>query len=252
MEAADSLLPARADRHGARLSRVHWAALLAGACVAVVVTVGVLIALPGPFWVMEDSGRHLVPYTTGAGTIEKVRVADAFTVYVDREKSRAPDIAVAAILLAAGAWMLVGALLLTRRARPARLVPCLAVGGAGLVFLGLDEIGSLHETLGHNVQFLADLPMVDHPDNVILTLYALPALAYLYRFRRTIARRSLAAVVLGVGFAFSLALRFADHENIAFEERAEVVGALVVAAGFLILVWKELRDRGGAPMMPKR
>jgi hypothetical protein len=46
----------------------------------------------------------------------------------------------------------------------------LTLSAAAAIWLGLDEGLALHETIGHDLGFLADLPWVRAPDDVIFAL----------------------------------------------------------------------------------
>ncbi|CAA9472139.1 MAG: hypothetical protein AVDCRST_MAG69-167, partial [uncultured Solirubrobacteraceae bacterium] len=98
--------------------------------------------------------------------VERVRVAGV-ELYVDRS-AHAGDALTAIALLAAAAVLLVAARRLSGTTRTA-----FAWAGAGAAFLAADDLLAAHETLGHNLGFLAALPLIDHPDDLIVGLYGL-------------------------------------------------------------------------------
>jgi hypothetical protein len=177
--------------------------LLAGAValpVLLLATLALVVANPGVYEVLEQ-GR-LLSYSTG--DVYHVRVLHTFELYVDAESAHPPriDILNSLVLAAAMGGALAVALLLPTARQPlsprvAQFFPTLAAGAA---LLAADDLGGIHETLGHNLRWLADLPGVDQPDDVVLALYALPvlALAVYYRHLLTASRALVLALALGL------------------------------------------------------
>ena len=129
----------------------------------------------------EVRGDAAMPYESG--TVKEVRVLGSFTVYVDAESQPTPGIlgGLALLMLATAAFMT--ALVLRMVGARGRLVAFYALICAGFGFAAFDELFAMHETLGHNLQFLADIPGVTRPDDVVVALYILPAVAFVYFFR---------------------------------------------------------------------
>ena len=129
----------------------------------------------------EVRGNAAMPYESG--TVKEVRVLDSVTVYVDAESQPTPGIlgGLALLILATAAFMT--ALVLRMVGARGRLVAFYALVCAGFGFAAFDELFAIHETLGHNLQFLADIPGVTRPDDVLIALYILPAVAFTYYFR---------------------------------------------------------------------
>lgn len=111
----------------------------------------------------------------------------------------------------------------------------------GAAYLAADEVLSIHETLGHNLRFLADLPGVSHPDDVILAAYAIPTALLAYRFHALIASSPPALASLAVGGALFVLSSAMDFNSIAGEERVEPLATLVLLAGLCLLAVDELR-----------
>src|SRR5262245_8751164 len=134
-----------------RLTRNRLA--LVGAAALALVAVLALLAAPGPTY--ETRGEAAVPYD--AGTVKEVRVLDSMTVYVDGEPKPGAQVIAAIGLLALASAAFVTALALSLAGGTSRLRNFYLFVAAGLGFAGLDELFALHESVGHNLQFLADL-----------------------------------------------------------------------------------------------
>jgi hypothetical protein len=63
----------------------------------------------------------------------------------------------------------------------------LTLSAAAGIWLGLDDGLALHETIGHNLGFLADLPGVRAPDDVIVAVYVVLAIAFVFAYRDLLA-----------------------------------------------------------------
>jgi len=117
-------------------------------------------------------------------------------------------------------------------ARPGRAL--LRPHGRRDAYLGTDELTGVHESLGRNFMFLADLPGITHPDDVFLPVYALIAALFVWRFRRVVAVGSamkLAGAPVGV-FVVAASLDVIDAGP---EEQLEVVAAMLGVAAFVAL-----------------
>lgn len=177
----------------------------------------------------------LLEYTDA--TIKEVRLFDRYTFYVEAEVRSDKDAAVSALLLAVAAMSLLVTAFFSSgavRARPIdRRFHAATLVGAG--YLAADEFLGIHETLGHNLRFLADLPGVQRPDDAIVALYAVAFLVYLVAFRSAIlaSRRALALFVCGfLIFAAAAAL---DVLDVGVDEYIEPLAALAFFAGLVVL-----------------
>jgi hypothetical protein len=148
--------------------------LILAPVVAVVSLLGVALLRHAP--VVAEG--HLLPFL-GDYVVYRVRVA-GIELYVDKSFGRG-DIVTSAFLIGLAAYALWLAWTLHRRGVPTFQPLLIAAGGA--LFLAGDDLLSLHETVGHNLGFLTDVPGVDHPDDVIMGLYALMVTAFCWCHR---------------------------------------------------------------------
>lgn len=214
-----------------------------------------LLALPGMTDTV-DSGHDLRPYESAE--IYKVRVADAITIYADAETRDAigTDLfsGIALVILATAAAMT--CLLLTAVRAASKLRLFYGVAAVGLGFLAFDELLALHETIGHNLPFLADLPGVERPDDVVFAAYLIPAAVVVWYFRDVlsdskVALRAFAAAV--VLFALSGLL---DLTGSPLDEPTELLVAVAIVVGLVALMIQHLTvglrlpARGRAAQVP--
>ncbi len=214
--------------------RVVIALVLAGACVA---TIAMLAAVRGPAY--EVRGNASVPYH--AGTVKEVRVFDSITVYVDGEPKPGPSVigGIGLIVLATAAFMTAAALRAARRR--GRLIAFYLLIWAGLGYAGLDELFAIHETIGHNLQFLADVPGVTRPDDFVIAAYVIPAGVFAFLFRDILLGNRYAAMALGAGLGFFTLGAAADLTgSTTAEEYAELCSGICVAGGLAALMYGHL------------
>ena len=161
------------------LTRKRVVLVLLGGLACLAVLAVLLAAVDGPAY--EVRGNADVPYP--AGPVKEVRVLDSLTVYVDGEPKPGQTVVggIALIVLATAAFMTAAALHIA--ARRGRLIAFYLLISAGLGYAGVDELFALHETIGHNLRFLADVPGVSRPDDLVVASYVIPAAAFAYFFR---------------------------------------------------------------------
>ncbi|HVD24426.1 MAG TPA: hypothetical protein VNB86_00365 [Gaiellaceae bacterium] len=208
------------------MSRPLAAAMIAAGVLVVVLAV----ALYAGGEIVEHG--HLLPWA--GDDVRKVRFFDRFDLYVSSETGKpSADLINSYLLVAAASGCFAAALLLY----PPSLRPLLLVAGFGLGYLAIDEQFAVHETVGHNLGFLADLPGVERPDDVILATYAIPSALFIYVFWRQL-RQSMRAVVLLVSalalFAVSALWDLAD---LPAEELFELAPSLAILGAFAFLTY---------------
>ena len=194
---------------------------------AVVAIVGLVLAAIVTAEVLERGA--LLPYTPM--TVERVRVLGGIELCVARESLVRLDI-LNGLILATGS---LGAFFTAARigSRAPRVFSFFLLLGLGLGFLTLDEMLAVHETIGYNLDFLADVPGANSPEDVIFALYALPAVAFFVVYRDLIAVSPWGArlVVLGVAL-FGAAAVLDVLDAIVDEQWVEPPGSAALVAGF--------------------
>lgn len=137
----------------------------------------------------------LLPFFDDGYVVDRVELL-GFEVVVDRSLG-ITDLATSTTLLLISAVLLVGARLAQRTPDAGPLL----AAGLGALYLAADDVLAAHETIGHNLGALAALPVIDHPDDVLLGLYGLVILAFGWRHRALLAgapaKPWLVAVALG-------------------------------------------------------
>jgi hypothetical protein len=218
------------------IRRSAWVpALVVGVLIAMVAGSAVLLAR-GPAY--EVRGDAAVPYD--AGKVKEVRVLDSATVYVDGERKPGPSVigGIALIVLATAAFMTAVALSFAHAGR--RLVTFYVIVAAALGFAGLDELFAIHESVGHNLQFLADVPGVSRPDDLVIALYLVPAVLFAWLYRDVLRSDRRAATALAAGIAVFAMAAAADLAGIKAEEYLELVSGLCIGAGIARLIFVHL------------
>jgi hypothetical protein len=219
-----------------RPRRIAFALIVAA--VSLVALLLLLVAARGPAY--EVQGNASVPYH--AGTVKKVRVLDSFTVYVDGEPKPGPSVigGIGLIVLATAAFMTAAALRIA--GRRGRLGAFYLLISAGLGYAGLDELFAIHESIGHNLQFLADVPGVTRPDDLVIASYVIPAGIFAYVFRDILLSNRRAAITLATGLAFFAFSSAADMTgNTTAEEYLELISGLCIGGGLAGLMYGHLR-----------
>jgi hypothetical protein len=197
-----------------------------------------LVVLAPSLYEVQDQGRDIVPYE--AGSVYQVRVLDSVTLYADGESRPEPDKVSGTIIFAAATMMLMAALLLRVAGASLRLQRFFGLAAAGLAFLGVDELFAVHETLGHNLQFLADLPGVTRPDDLVFLLEGLVALGFAWAFRDILLAPGRHKLLFLVGAAFLGLATLGDLAGSGLEEPAEVAAGACLFAGLIVLTGRTL------------
>ena len=164
--------------------------------------------------------------------------------YVDTSSGLSDAISVCALALIA-VLLLAGARAI---GDDAALRRTFVTAGLGSAYLAADDLLAIHETVGHNLGALAALPVIDHPDDLIVGLYGLAVLAFGWRHRALLtgpARRlALVAAISGGGAVLhdltALHLRM-------LEEILEVVAAGALVAAVAVVVRTQVAARRGLP-----
>lgn len=175
----------------------------------------------------------------GFGTVDEFELFGRFTVYRDPEVLTQMDLLNGYLLMAIASMSFFVALLLSASDRVERRFVFFVVTALGAAFLAADEVLGLHETLGANLRFLAQLPGIRHPDDAVFAAYALPVAVFVYCFRTIFAssRRALGVLALGGGLYVLAAVM--DVTAVAFEEYVETLASFVLLIGFVSLGYQQ-------------
>ena len=170
---------------------------------------------------------------------DNVREIDlgGLSVYLSSEFSFRIDDLTSWTLVAMGGVAVLGASLVGFRA--GRTWRMLTLSAAASIWLGLDEGLALHETLGHNLGFLADLPGVRAPDDLILVVYLILAVAFAIVHRDLLAASRAASRLFVVALAIVVAAVVFDFVSLIptrGEDVIETLAGLVLLAAYVTLV----------------
>lgn len=121
--------------------------------------------------------------------------------------------------------------------------------GAGFFFLVLDEFYGIHEFIGNN--FLSKNTLTHNPDDAIIILYFLIAMAIIFRFRRYFLANKAGLVCFAIGASFHAVgvLIDAFFNSYFWEEGSEAMagvfyfGALLQYAVGEFLTGREAREK---------
>lgn len=216
-----------------------YAALAAGLAI---VALGLLMFLAPSAYEVVDKGKDVRPYESG--TVYEIRVADAVTVYAAEESQPDMDHISGSALVALATASLMVALLLGAKNGPRRVRGFYLLATAGLGFLAFDELFAVHETVGHNLLFLSDVPGIERPDDLIISLYIIPALAFLYYFRDVLASSSRAVKFFAAAIGGFVLSGLSDIAGMSVDEPLEVVTAALIVGGFISLIATHLAGLG--------
>jgi hypothetical protein len=236
-------------RYGASRGR----RLIAASVVVLAILAMLALAAPSLYEVRDKGhGPPLVPYE-GTGLVYEIRVLDLFDAYADEESRPTPDKLSSIGLVAAASMSLMTLLLLNAAAAGPRVRRFYAFATAGLIFLAADELFAFHETLGHNLRFLADLPGVERPDDLVFLSYSVPLAIFAWAFRDILLAERTAVQLFAVGGALYAIAVVGDLAGVGVDEPAEVIAAVCLAGGLVVLTAATLRRElglGRAPSSP--
>lgn len=206
--------------------------------VFVVVLVGVVV-LSRNYEVVEK-GR-LLPYSP-SGEIRRIRVFDRFNVYAEPEVRPTADVFHSYILITISSVALLATAFFRLAAEPSqpRTRSFFVVTWLGAGYLAADELMGGHESIGHNLRFLRELPVIDRPDDGVLAIYMLAALVFLYVFRSVILASRGARACFAAAIIMAIVAAAADLLNVRGEEFLEPLASVSVLVGFVILTLREL------------
>jgi hypothetical protein len=207
-------------------------ALIAIAAVVAVAGVGMLLA-PSLYEVV-DKGDDIRPYDSGV--VYEIRLADSVTFYAAEESRPDMDAISGSVLVALAVASLITSLVLRAAGKELRLRRFYALASLGFALLAVDELFAIHETIGHNLTLLTDLPGIERPDDALFTLLLIPAIVFVYAYRDVLfGARRLQWLFAGAFAAFVLAAG-SDIVGVSADEPLEVISGACILGGFASLI----------------
>lgn len=207
-------------------------ALVAVAAAVALAGVGLLL-LPSLYEVV-DEGRHVRPYDSGS--VYEVRLADSVTFYAAEESRPDLDVISGSVLVALATATLMMLLLLRATGSDRRLRRFYGLASAGLALLAVDEFVAVHETVGHNLLPLTDLPGVERPDDVLFAAMVVPAVVFVYGFRDILLGSRRSRWLFGAALAAFALAAVSDIAGAAADEPLEIVSGACILGGFVSLI----------------
>lgn len=207
------------------------------AVVGFLIVVGIGLAAAQSFHVVAEG--QLLPYTEGK--IYEVETL-GMRVFLEPEVRPSLDVMVSAMLLAVSSMAALTLVVFrnNRRGEPSRRrFYGLVMAGAG--FLAADELFGIHETIGHNLQFLMDLPGIDRPDDAVVLGYVIVAAVFVWLNRRQLLTSRRALTMWMVATVIFAVAAVGDTVGLRGEELIELVAALFIVGGFASLAAEDLR-----------
>lgn len=189
------------------------------------------------FWALNNyevlNKGQILPYTDGF--VYEILIAGKYSIYVEPEIRLRPDVFNATLLVGAAYISLTFAAIVFRFERPdlSEQLFFFLMMSIGMFYLSADELIGIHESIGHNMQFLMMLPGVERPDDLILASYGLFCLVFLFRFRGVLYRFKRSAKYFGLAFLFFVVAAIGDLAALGIEEISEVVSGAFVLAGVI-------------------
>lgn len=160
--------------------------------------------------------------------VSRVRLA-GFELYADTSSGIADLLTVVALAATACGLAVVAGRLWRRGLPEARTF---ATAAAGAAFLAVDDLLAAHESVGHNLGVLARLPGIDHPDDVIVGLYAVAVGVFAWRHRDLASGTPLWPWIVGaIASTFAVVHDLLPVHAGGVEEVAEVVAGVALLAG---------------------
>ena len=183
-----------------------------------------------------DRGE-LLPYVKGY-TIYKVRVLDRYEFFVEPDVKPSGDLFNGYVLVGIAFMSLTFAVVMkvVSAAPPGKtfwLFVCMFFGAS---YLAADEVLGIHETLGHNMQFLTTIvPIAERPDDAIIMFYGIPALLFVVYFYRTLLASKAAIVCFIAALAMFALGAVSDGLTLPIEEFCEMISSICLIAGVVAL-----------------
>jgi hypothetical protein len=106
---------------------------------------------------------------------------------------------------------------------------------AGMFYLAADESFGIHETIGHNMQFLAEIPGIHYPDDFIVLVYGVVLLSFLFYYRNVYMNRRRPLIYFGTAVALFIGAAISDVIDFSLEEVVEIAVSISLLVGTMSL-----------------
>ena len=203
----------------------------------------------GALWAIAALLAEIEVVETGAllssapkDEIHRVAIG-GFELFVSTSIAPKPDVANGLVLALLAGMALAAAVAVHAAGAERRSVWFFGLLAAGSGILAADEVLELLETVGYNLPFLADVPLLNGAKRLDAVVYPLPALAFLWVFRDIVLSSlpALACWALAIGVLGVSTMLDVVGLGYGIEESIEVVGSLLLAGGAAALVAGRLR-----------
>jgi hypothetical protein len=210
------------------------------------VVVGIVVLGLVALWLRQEATivghGHLVEWSP-ENVVNKVRFLGR-DFFIDTALDRIDVATAIALAILAGVALVAAVALRGWTQAPTRTSRTFAIATAAALFAALDEGLALHETAGLNLAFLRALPLVDHPDDVLMALYGLGVIAFAWTIRDLVRPYRSAKLWMGAGVAQFVLAQVIDvlptETFVVEEELLELFAATCFAVGFLTLAVRHL------------
>jgi hypothetical protein len=180
-----------------------------------------------------NKGR-ILPYTDHY--IYDISIAGKFNFYFQPELRLSDDIINSVILLGASYVSMTFAVILINGGKSSRhVIRFLLLLSLALFYIAADESFGLHESLGHNMQFLAKIPGMSHPDDFIVIVYGLIFVSFLYYFRSVYMNKRRPLIYFGSAVGLAVLAAISDAIDFPLEEVVEIGVAVCLLIGTMSL-----------------
>jgi len=192
---------------------------------------------------------ELLPYVQGY-SIYKVRVLDRYEFFVEPDYRPSGDLFNAYVLVGIAFISLtfavvMKALSIAPTGKTIRFFWCMFFGAS---FVAADEILGIHETLGHNMQFLTTIvPIAHRPDDAIILFYCIPALAFVCYFFKTLVVSRSAVLFFIVALVMFAIAAVSDGLTLPIEEFCEVISSICLISGVMSLGLHHIKAHSSIP-----
>ena len=204
----------------------------------------------GALWAVAAVLMEIEVLETGAllsdsatDEVHRVQMIGGVEVFVSTSIAPEPDVANGLVLALLAGMALAAAVAVQAAGAAGRLVWFFGLLAAGAGMLAADEVLELLETVGYNLPFLSEVPLLGGPKRLDAVVYPVPALLFLWVFR-DIVLSSLAAMAcwaLAIGVLGVSTLLDVVGLGYGVEERVEVLGSILLVAGAAALIAGRLR-----------